>query len=303
MDQIPSGEQCVIASDGTKVTVVEVGGALRTLQVDGQQLLDGYPPESTCDGARGQSLLPWANRVRDGIYRWQDQDYQLSLTEPTNSCAIHGLTRWCNWRRAEQSADAVLMTYRLPPQTGWPWGLDLALRYTVDATGLTVRTTATNLSDSVAPFAAGAHPYLTAGTDLVDEATLGLLATSWLPTDTQQIPTGAEPVDGTAYDFRHPRRIGDTEIDYAYGDLERDSAGIFRAQLSGRWTAEIWMDQAYRYLEVFTGDALPDAGRRRRGLGVEPMTGPPNGLASGIDIVALAPGETWTGTWGIRLVR
>lgn len=301
MDQRPSGNQLTIASGGTIVTVVEVGGALRTLEVDGRQLIDGYPPEAICDGARGQSLLPWPNRVRDGAYAWQDQDYQLPLTEPTNSCAIHGLIRWCNWRCAEHGADAVLMTYRLPPQTGWPWGLDLALTYTVDPTGLTVSTSARNLSDSVAPFAAGAHPYLRAGTEFIDEAYLVVPAASWLPTDTQQIPTGVEPIDGTAYDFRAPRRLGDTEIDYAYADLDRDSAGIFRAQLRGEWTTEIWMDQAYRYLEVFTGDALPDAARRRRGLGVEPMTGPPNALATGTDVVALEPGQTWTGTWGIRL--
>ncbi len=258
MDQIPSGNQFTIASGGTLVTVVEVGGALRALQVEGRQLLDGYPPEAMCDGARGQSLLPWPNRVRDGAYSWQGQDYQLPLTEPTNSCAIHGLIRWCNWRCAEHSADAVLMTYRLPPQTGWPWGLDLALRYTVDPTGLTVTTSARNLSGSVAPFAAGAHPYLRAGTELIDEASLSVPAASWLPTDTQQIPTGVEPVDGTAYDFRVPRRLGDTEIDYAYADLDRDSAGIFRAQLRAEWTAEI-LDGP--------GLPLPGGVHRRRAAG------------------------------------
>lgn len=302
MDQIPSGEQFVIATGGTNATVVEVGGALRTLEVDGRQLLDGYPEHATCDGARGQSLLPWPNRVRDGQYSWQGQDYQLDLTEPTNSCAIHGLVRWVNWRCADQGPDSVLMIYRLPPQPGWPWSLDLTLSYSVDATGLTVTTTARNLSDTVAPFATGAHPYLTAGTELIDDATLHLPAASWLPTDPQQIPTGTEPVDGTPYDFRTPRRLGDTKIDYTYAGLERDGGGFCRARLQGRWATEIWLDESYPYLEVFTGDSL-DPARRRQGLGVEPMTGPPNALATGTDLVALEPGETWTGSWGIRLVE
>jgi aldose 1-epimerase len=303
MDQIPSGEQYVLASAGTIATVVEVGGALRTLAIGGRHLIDGYPAEAICDGARGQSLLPWPNRIRDGQFRWRGKDFQLALTEPTNRCAIHGLARWVNWRCTEQRADSVLMTSRLPPQPGWPWALDLGLTYTVDGTGLTVRTTAENLGDTVAPFAAGAHPYLSAGTDLIDAATLHLPAASWLPTDARQIPTGVSPVAGTPYDFRNPRRLGDTVIDYAYTGLERDAAGMFRARLQGTWTAEIWLDASYPYLEVFTGDALPDEARRRRGLGVEPMTGPPNGLASGQDVVALEPGATWTGTWGIRLVE
>ncbi len=30
--------------------------------------------------------------------------------------------------------------------------------------------------------------------------------------------------------------------------------------------------------ELFTGDSLPQAQRRRRGLGIEPMTAPPNAI-------------------------
>jgi aldose 1-epimerase len=30
------------------------------------------------------------------------------------------------------------------------------------------------------------------------------------------------------------------------------------------------------------------------------MTCPPDALNSGIDLIALAPGESWTGSWGLR---
>lgn len=305
MDQIPSGTQFRLASGGTSATVVEVGGALRELQVDGRRLLDGYPAEEICDGARGQPLLPWPNRIADGRFHWQGKDLELALSEPANSCAIHGLTRWSNWRSfpsgSGPGSDSIRMTYRLPPQTGWLWVLDLAVTYTVDVSGITVETSARNLSATPAPFAAGAHPYLSAGTDLVDDAVLHVPAASWLPTGRQQMPTGVESVDGTRYDFRTPRRIGATTIDYAYTDLDRDAEGIFRARLTGSWPVEIWLDSAYRYLEVFTGDTLPQEPRRRRGLGVEPMSAPPNAFATGIDVVTLEPGATWTGRWGIRL--
>lgn len=303
MEQQPSGEQFVIRSGGTIATVVEVGGALRLLAVDGHDLLDGYPSDAVCDGARGQSLLPWPNRVRDGRYRWQGQDFQLALTEPTNSCAIHGLTRWENWRCAVQEPSSVLMTYRLPPQPGWNWGLDLSLHYTVTLSGLTVRTTARNLTGTAAPFAAGAHPYLRAGSGPIDGATLNVPARSWLPTDLQQIPDGIESVEDTPYDFRATRPIGSAVIDHAYRDLQRDADGLARVRLRGEWVTELWADRAYPYLQVFTGDALPDRDRRRQGLGVEPMSAPPNALASGTDVVTIEPGATWTGEWGIALAE
>jgi aldose 1-epimerase len=47
---------------------------------------------------------------------------------------------------------------------------------------------------------------------------------------------------------------------------------------------------------VYSGDTLP-AGQRRRSLAVEPMTCPPNALADGVDLVVLAPGADWSGTW------
>lgn len=300
MDAMPSGEQYEIRSGDTVATVVEVGGALRDLRVGDRPLIDGYPASAMCDGARGQSLLPWPNRIKDGRYTWQGEKRQLGLTEPGQRTAIHGLARWSNWRCADHSADTVVMTYRLPPQTGWAWVLDLELRYAVDGTGLTVTTSATNRSDTVAPFAAGAHPYLRAGEGRIDDAQLCVPAASWLPTGAQQIPTGVEPVEGTAYDFREPRAIGDTKIDYSYTGLVRDPDGLFRARLIGQWTAEIWLDAGYPYLEVFTGDTLA-ANHRRTGVGVEPMTGPPNAFGSGTDVISLAPGQTWAGTWGIRL--
>jgi aldose 1-epimerase len=92
-------------------------------------------------------------------------------------------------------------------------------------------------------------------------------------------------------------------IDNTFTDLDRDDGGRFTLRLedpaSGR-SVELWVDESYPYVEVFTGDSLPDVERRRRGLGVEPMTAPPNALATGESLVVLDPDETWTGQWGIR---
>ncbi|MEO8329287.1 MAG: aldose epimerase, partial [Candidatus Nanopelagicales bacterium] len=65
-------------------------------------------------------------------------------------------------------------------------------------------------------------------------------------------------------------------------------------------TVELWQDESYPYTEIFTGDSLSPS-RRRHGLGVEPMTAPPNAFATGTDLVLLAPGEVSTARWGVRL--
>ena len=61
----------------------------------------------------------------------------------------------------------------------------------------------------------------------------------------------------------------------------------------------LWMDGAYGFVMVFTGDTLPPE-RRRRGLAVEPMTCAANAFNSGDGLAVLDPGERLTGAWGIR---
>jgi len=61
---------------------------------------------------------------------------------------------------------------------------------------------------------------------------------------------------------------------------------------------ELWLDEGFDYLQVFTGDTLPDA-VRRRSAAVEPMTCPPDAFRSGRDLIVLEPGQTWRGSWGV----
>lgn len=298
----PSGAQYVIRHGEQEAVAVEVGGGLRSYTVAGRTVLDGYAEDAMCDGARCQTLIPWPNRVQDGRWSWEGSDQQLALTEPEQHNAIHGLVRWLAWDVVRHATDAVELSCTSAPQPGYPWRLAVSNAWSLGDNGLTVVTTIRNDSVTAAPIANGFHPYVTAGTEKIDEAVLTIPAATRILTGDQQIPVGAEPVAGTAYDFREPRRLGDLEIDHTYTDLTRDDDGLARLQLSHPDSGQrvtVWVDEAYPYLEVFTGDALPDPGRRRRGLGVEPMTAPPNALASGQSLVVLQPGGRWQGRWGI----
>src|SRR4051794_20949121 len=94
----PSGEQYEIRHGDQLAVITEVGASLRAYTVSGWSVLDGYGPDEPCTGARGQSLIPWPNRIRAGRYTWEGTLQQLDLTEPEKHGACHGLTRWTNWR-------------------------------------------------------------------------------------------------------------------------------------------------------------------------------------------------------------
>ena len=285
-----------------RAVVVEVGGGLREYTVDGAPVVDGYGAEEMCNGGRGQTLIPWPNRLAGGRYEFGGDTLQLPLTEVGKNNAIHGLTRWANWTVASSSPSSAVLVHQLHPQPGYPFALDCRLEYALSDTGLTVHTVTTNAGDRPCPYGTGAHPYLTAGTDTVDGATLQAPGRRYLPVDGQGIPTGTTDAEGTPYDFRTPRSLDGALLDHCYTDLERDADGIAAVVLSGPDRAvRLWFDAASPYLQVFTGDTLPSS-RRRQGLAVEPMTCPPDAFRTGDGLLVLEPGQTVTTTWGITPV-
>jgi aldose 1-epimerase len=89
-------------------------------------------------------------------------------------------------------------------------------------------------------------------------------------------------------------------MDDAFTDLERGPDGRARVELRdpvSRAGVDLWVDESYGYLMLFTGDDLPDVSRRS--LAVEPMTCPPNAFRTGEDLLRLEPGERTTSAWGL----
>lgn len=298
----PSGRQHVIGHGASEVVVTEVGACLRSFTVDGAPVIDGFSDAELCPDGRGQILAPWPNRLGEGRYRFGERQGRAAWDEPARRNAIHGLVRWLPWELRSHAQNTLTMACLLQPQPAYPWRLMLEVEYHLGRNGLAVRTTARNLDDVAAPFGIGFHPYLTVGTNTVDEARLLLRADWYLKSDERGLPDGQETVAGSEVDFRVPRPVGPTRIDTAFTQLARDDSGTARVELrhpEADRSVAVWMDRSFRYVMVYSGDTVSTPERRRRALAIEPMTCPPDALRSGTDLVGLAPGESWSGTWGI----
>ena len=295
-----SGEQHEIGDGAGRAIVTEVGATLRRYAVDGVDVIDGFTTNEPSPAGRGQILAPWPNRLDHGTYAFEGHDGRAALDEPEHRNAIHGLVRWLPWSVTSRADDSITLACILHPQPGYPWRLELEVTYALGPGGLTVRPHATNRSPGTAPFGIGFHPYLTVGVP-IEEATLTVPATKRLLTDPRGLPVGDVPVERTEFDFTTPRTIGGTRLDTGYTDLVRGADGRVVASVSapeGR-DVSLWVDEAFGYLMVYTGDTLEPVERRRLGIAIEPMTCPPNAFASGAEVIRLGSGESWTGSWGI----
>jgi len=296
---LPTGAQYQINSGDSSAVVTELGATLRSLSVDGREVVKEFPAEASPSGGRGQQLLPWPNRIRDGRYEFDGKQQQLALTEPARHNASHGLARYVPWRLLDHQRDSVTLEVTIFPQPGWPGVLLAQATYQVDSTGLSVAVEAVNRGSGPIPFGYGAHPYLTVGETLVDEVSLDIPASSYLTVDDRMLPVRLRSVEGTEFDWRSVRRVGSATLDTAFTELTRGADGRWQVsiRLADRCTY-LWGDESMRWTQVFTGGPYRDWG-----IAVEPMTCGPDAFNPGPthdDLRILQPAETIRLTWGIE---
>jgi aldose 1-epimerase len=275
------------------------GGGMRRLVVDDWDVIDGYPAGAAIEGWPGAVLVPWPNRVRHGRWSWRGRELQLDLHSVDQPHAMHGLVAWQPWSVVAERADAVTVGTTVEPRPGYPFRLAVAVDYALTPERLTVTQRVRNVGSAAAPVGVGVHPYLHVGPEEdggIGDAELTVPARTALETD-GGLPTGVRhPFDGDV------GRIGDRAFDTPLTDLERDDGGWARLRLRGpRGELELAADESWPWLQVYTGDGMPE-GRRRRSLAVEPMTCPPNALADGVDLLVLEPGDESSGAWTLSWI-
>jgi len=295
----PTGEQYTITSGPYEAVVTEVGATLRTLTRDGHDLINGFGPTEMVKGGRGQNLLPWPNRIRDGRYPFNGADQQLPLSEPARHNASHGLVRYAPWVVVELTDEHVTSQIRIFNQPGWPGVLEARITHQLGPDGLEVIVSATNRGSTPLPFGYAAHPYLTVGEQSVDEVSLTVPARTYVEVDDRLLPAGLAPVDGTDNDLRDGAVIGSRNLDVAMTDVERDDDGRWRVVMSlGDRRTELWADESMRWVQIFTGGPY-----RNWSAAVEPMTCGPDAFNPGPthdSMLVLQPGDSYRGRWGIN---
>lgn len=292
----PTGIQVRLQLADVSAQIAQVGASLRSLRIGGVDLITPYPLDSPTPSCSGVVLVPWPNRVRDGAWTDEGTARQLAITEPKFNNASHGLLRFTAYE-VEDGGSAATLRATIVPQTGYPYLIETSVTYVLRVDGIDVTHTLTNQSTTAAPVALGTHPFLTIGDVETRDLVLRVPAQTAIDTDERKLPIGTSPADAA---LRDGIRLGDSSLDTGFTDLERDPDGLVRSSLTapdGR-RVTLWQGAGFDYVQAFTTDKYPD---QELAVAIEPMTAPADALNSGLGIRRLAPGETWTLTWGITL--
>ena len=297
---VPStGSQFLLEREGQRAVVTEVGATLRSWRVDEREQLDTFEIDELGDGFRGKVLLPWPNRIRDARYVFAGAEHRVAISEPERGNALHGLVLWANWHPLRHSSDDVALGYMLHPQPGYPFTLELEVDVPADRRrarghaardqprrhGGAVRRRLPSLPDARrraarrrAARAAGPHPRAggrAAAADGRPGARRGHRV---------RLPP---PPPARAARARHLLRRPRARRRRARSRDARGRGGRAGGDACG-WTST---------------SASSTSTRRRAGVAVEPMTCAPDAFNSGDGLLALAPGASFAGRWGLNTQR
>lgn len=275
---------------GRRVRIARRGATLISFEVPSPQgtrdIADGYRDAGELDtrpSSRFAIMVPFANRIADARYVFDGEPYDLQPgVEGASRAARHGFVRGVDFDVEELAADAqgarvTFTTKAIRPgvHPGYPFAIDLAVSYSLDANGLTLEAVMHNVGERAAPCFFGWHPYFRLADSAVDGRELQIPADSVIRTDEGFIPIAGEGArvsldERPELDFRQMQAIGPRELNHAYTDLRYDTDGRARTRLhdpeSGLGIA-IW--QTSGVMLAFTADTVTRD--IRRSMALEPM--------------------------------
>ncbi|WP_418969833.1 aldose 1-epimerase family protein [Alloscardovia omnicolens] len=298
-----AGNEYTIHAGGYTAVVTQQGAALESFTLDGKDIIVPFDPNHPVKACSGQILIPYPNRIEDGVYEFEGTEYSFPIDEHERHNSIHGLGYRYPWTLQSLSSNSVSLTWRTPNLPGYPFDLVVTVTYTLhEDDGLQMSIEAYNNGSTNAPWALATHPWFANGTDSDTTAQmdadngacrLTLPARTHVQVNDRLLPTGLEPVDGTRYDLREGNPMGIQSFDDAWTDLDYAADGSVQAIFTRPDGIEVTItgDETITSFQVCNGFGW-EASHKPAGVAIEPQTAYANAFKTGKDVIVIEPGRS-----------
>lgn len=282
-----------ISSGSISATIAtDTGNQVQSLKINGHQIL-WMPGEPNKLG--GIPLLaPWANRLDGDSYLANGKRYRLNpevalIRRDGNGLPIHGLLLFCDgWRVIAQNESSV--TSRLEFWRRSEWMAQFPFAHTIDIShrivddAFCIDTTIENHSVEPMPLCIGFHPYIQLTDSPRDDWKLTIPARQSVVLSDKLIPTGETKPN----DLPRTLALAGISLDAVFTDLTGEAFVIEgkRQKIAVRFGPE------YPVAIVYAPQGKPF-------VCIEPMTAVTNAFNRSGPLVHIAPGATWSESFGI----
>ena len=274
---LPTGEEVYAytftANNGASVTILNYGGIVNKLimpdrdgkladVICGFDKIEGYLES---DGYQGALIGRYGNRIANGKFTLNGKEYTLPLND-NGTKTLHGgnigfdKKIWDTTPYVEADKAGLIMTLVSPDgDEGFPGCLTVKVTYTFgEDNSLAIRYEAETDADTVVyltnhtyfnlcgyDFGTNATHYMQIDSDYITEV------------DASLIPTGKDyAVEGTPFDFRTPKKIGDGINDTSDKQIELgggyDHNYILKPDGTVKKVCEVYAEETGRVMSVYT---------------------------------------------------
>ena len=212
--------EIVVEDDGFIVKFCDLGASIRDIIFQGKHMVASpskFEEFITNGSYYGRTIGRTAGRIANGKFSLNKKTYQLKLNAD-NMHSMNGGLDGLAFKRWDYSVDEevdrikVRFTYYMPPlDDGFPGGLSVKVTYTIYNNKIRIDYTATTTDDTLCNLSN--HTYFNISGDLSRDITGQLLqinASKYCKPDYTKIIESIIPITpNNAFDFTHPRKIGD----------------------------------------------------------------------------------------------
>ena len=270
----------ILKSENAEVGIITYGAAIRKFKVLGTDIVGGFDTLEDYlldDSHQGAVIGRVANRIADASFVMDGIKYYLPKNDGEN--CLHG---GCGFDRRVWTVDAyngrsISLSYESANgEEGFPASLRTSVTYTLCDTALIISYEA--LPDGKTPISLTNHAYFNldglGGTVLSHKAQI--FADRYTEVGADLIPNGNRPsVDGTVFDFREPRAIGEHvggdflgyDHNYVLSPTVYKQFGTKSLALAARVTSDSLLMSVYTdqpgvqfYIGNFLGGGIPFKG-------------------------------------------
>ncbi len=243
----------------------------------------------------GYPLIPFANRVAGGRFRFAGQEYQLARNFRDDPNTIHGNAWMHPWTIAESGPTQARLTLNFAPSgelaAQWPFAYFAEQIYVLAQDALRITMRVRNTDIRAFPAGIGLHPYVAR----TPQTTLRFEADTFWTTGANGLPLLREAVHGEL-EFDTGRALGSTEIDTCYAGWGGEAVVI---QPEHSLLLALSAAPPLDHLQLYTPEG-------RDFMGLEPVSNMPDALGrmdevSDEGLVILQPGQTLTAEIALKV--
>lgn len=250
--------------------------------------------------SKGIKMLPFPNRIKQGKYSFEGQDYKITINKLNEQNAIHGLLTKalfdiafidCNENRA-----LTTLKYEYNEESnGYPFNFLVELTYILSSEGIQIDTVIKNTGNQNMPIGDGWHPYFCINKQDLNKMFLQIPSKKYLEVDENMIPTGGVVKDKI---FKKLAIIGDKKLDHCF--IIEDKEGVSETILmdqENKIKLVVWQsvgEGKYNYLQLYTPN-------ERNSIAIEPMTCAPDAFNNKMGLTILKPSEALALSFGFYL--